>query len=119
MTPETLRRLANVRTVNLTTVGRQSGNPSTVEIWWFAIDGRFFITGTPGPRDWLANVRANPGVTIEANGETHEGVAREITNNATRREVLSHPDTRWYRSQVELDRLVEEAPMIEIHFTHS
>lgn len=28
---------------------------------------------------------------------------------------MTHPDTSWYQTQIELDRLVETAPMIEVH----
>ena len=52
--------LAAYRTIDLTTVGRRSGRESRIEIWWFLVDGRFFITGTPGARDWYANVTFDP-----------------------------------------------------------
>jgi deazaflavin-dependent oxidoreductase (nitroreductase family) len=51
-------------TIDITTTGRRSAEPRRVEIWMLDIDGRFFITGTPGPRDWLANLRANPSLTV-------------------------------------------------------
>lgn len=114
LTPEDLKRLASIRTIDLTTFGRKSGRPRRIEIWWFHVDGRFIITGTPGQRDWLANVRANPTVVIHVDGQDIETTARPIEDRQHRLEVFSQPETRWYSTQAELDRLVAEAPMIEI-----
>lgn len=47
-------------TIDITTTGRKSGKPSRVEIWFRRVDGRFYITGTPDPRDWYANLLVNP-----------------------------------------------------------
>lgn len=119
MTPELLDSLAATRTIDLTTFGRRSGQPSTVEIWWFRINGRFIVTGTPGPRDWLANIRANHNVLIDVNGRQYEATATEVTDQGLRRQIFTDPDTSWYSSQSGLERLVEVAPMIEIVFASS
>ena len=110
-----IERLARTRTVDLTTIGRRSGSPRTIEIWWFHVDGLFVITGTPGRRDWLANVRANPNVVITAPFGSYDGFATEIHDQEFRRRVFTDPHIGWYRTQAELDRLVSIAPMIEVH----
>lgn len=116
MDPATRARLARHRTVDMTTVGRRSGEPRTVEIWWFHFEGLFIVTGTPGRRHWLANVRTNPAVVIEVDGLRVEATATEITDVLFRRRFFSAADPRWYRAQAELDRLVLEAPMIRLDF---
>ena len=73
LTAADLTLLASTQTIDLTTFGRKSGLPRRVEIWWFNVDGRVFITGTPGKRDSLANVLAEPRVIIRANGVEIEG----------------------------------------------
>ena len=113
-TPTDRERLARTRTVDLTTIGRRSGRPRTVEIWWFHVDGRFIITGTPGRRDWLANVRANPSVKISAGDGVFHGTATEIDDADFKRRVFGDPQIGWYRNQAQLNHLVETAPMIEI-----
>jgi deazaflavin-dependent oxidoreductase (nitroreductase family) len=112
--PEDLERFASIRTIDFTTFGRRSGKPRRIEIWWFHVNGRFIITGTPGQRDWLANVKANPTVVIHVDGHDIETSARVIEDRQHRLEVFSQPETRWYSTQAELDRLIAEAPMIEI-----
>lgn len=103
-------------TVDITTTGRRSGQPRRIEIWMMDVDGRFFITGTPGPRDWLANLRADPTLTIHL---TRAGVdvvaaAVEVRDPDTRRRVLEHAVTAWYREQRGVDALVAAAPMVEV-----
>jgi deazaflavin-dependent oxidoreductase (nitroreductase family) len=107
-------------TIDITTTGRRSGEPRRIEIWMLDIDGRFFITGTPGPRDWLANLRADPGLTVHLKRQAHvelPATATPVTDEATRRQVLGHLTARWYRSQSSVDDLVATAPMVEVVFT--
>jgi len=113
--PVDTTRLASQRTIDLTTVGRRSGQPRRVEIWWFHVDERFIITGSPGRRDWLANIRANPNVIIHIDGQDLAATAREVFDTGFRRRVFTRPETSWYKTQAQLDLLVETAPMVEIH----
>jgi deazaflavin-dependent oxidoreductase (nitroreductase family) len=72
-----LARWASEPFVYLTTVGRRSGRPHRIEIW-FAARGRrmYLMSGDRDQADWVRNLQANPGVTVELGGETHAGVAR-------------------------------------------
>lgn len=110
-----LEHLAAIRTVDITTFGRKSGRPHRIEIWWFHVDGRFVITGTPGRRDWLANVLHDPRVIVHAGDDEIEALVEEIRDPVFRRRVFTHGDTGWYTTQSELDHLVAAAPMVEIH----
>ena len=49
----------------LTTIGRVSGRPHTIEIW-FALDGRtlYLLSGGGGRSDWVRNLRRHPEVTV-------------------------------------------------------
>jgi|SRR5918996_3094950 deazaflavin-dependent oxidoreductase (nitroreductase family) len=107
-----IEKLASRRTIDLTTFGRRSGLARRIEIWWFHVDGRFVVTGTPGRRDWLANVIANPSVIVHVDGMNIEARARVVSDADFRRRVFTQPDTRWYSTQAQLDRLVATAPMI-------
>lgn len=109
-----LDRLALQRTIDITTFGRRSGLPRRIEIWWFRIEGRFIITGTPGRRDWLANVLHDPRLIVHANGWDIEATATSISDLEFRRRVFTSPQTSWYSTQRELDRLVDSAPVIEL-----
>ncbi len=113
------RELADDPTIDITTRGRKSGVPQRIEIWMLDIDGRFFITGTPGRRGWLANLIADPTLTVHLKRRAMvdlPATAMVVTDEATRRLVLHHATARWYRTQTSVDDLVASAPMVEITF---
>jgi deazaflavin-dependent oxidoreductase (nitroreductase family) len=112
-----LDALAEHQTIQITTHGRKTGRPRRVEIWWFRVDDRFIITGTPGRRDWLANLDADPRLTIHVGGHDIEATATRITDMSFRRKVFTRPQTSWYSSEAELNHLVMAAPMVEIHIS--
>jgi deazaflavin-dependent oxidoreductase (nitroreductase family) len=111
--------LADDLTVDITTTGRRTGVPRRIEIWMLDVDGRFFITGTPGRRDWLANLHASPALVVHLKRHARLDLpahAVPVHDAATRRVVLEHLDASWYRTQESLDVLVETAPMVEVLF---
>ncbi|HSM43822.1 MAG TPA: nitroreductase/quinone reductase family protein [Acidimicrobiia bacterium] len=108
--------LASHQTIHMTTCGRRTGRPRRIEIWWFRVDGRFVVTGTPGKRDWLANLMEDPRLKIHVDGVDIDATATIVEDRELRRRVFTAPQASWYVSQAELDRLVDTAPMVEIHF---
>ncbi len=111
---QVITELTAIRTVYLTTNGRRTGLASRVEIWWFHVDGRFVITGTPGKRDWYANVLSDSNVVIHTTIGDFEARAQTIHDHSFRRRVFTDSEVGWYRTQSDLERLVADAPMIEI-----
>ena len=106
-------------TVGLTTVGRTSGERRRIEIWMFEVERRYVITGTPGPRDWFANVQANPSIVVHVLEPTAVDLAAQaitISDAAFRRTVFTAPHTSWYRTQRPVAELVATSPMIEVTF---
>jgi deazaflavin-dependent oxidoreductase (nitroreductase family) len=66
----------------LTTVGRRTGRPHRIEIWFAVENGSLYLLS--GGRDrshWVRNLQANPRVTVELGGETRAGIARAIGAN--------------------------------------
>ena len=112
-------RLASQSTIDLTTVGRRSGRTTRIEIWWFRFDDRFLITGTPGRRDWLANIRADPNVIVHTSLGDYAGTAHEIVDLLFRQRFFESPQAHWYRTQSSLDALVASAPMVEVVLVQS
>lgn len=111
-----VQRLAAVRTIEITTTGRRSGRAIRVEIWWFHFEGRFIITGTPGRRDWLANVQARPRMTVHVLGEDLAAIGVPVDDPAYRERFFgqSGPEIEWYLAEAERAELVAHAPMIEV-----
>lgn len=113
------RELADDPTIDITTTGCTSGEPRRIEIWMLAVDGRFFITGTPGRRDWMANLRADPRLTVHLKRHANvdlPATATVVDDEHTRRRVLEDASAAWYRDQEPLEQLVATAPMVELRF---
>lgn len=109
--------LAYSETVDITTIGRRSGEPRRIEIWMFTFEENFVVTGTPGRRDWYANTVADPRVTVHVKYPEPFDVATAavvVRDEAFRRRFFAAREPAWYRSQVELDRLVSGSPMISL-----
>ncbi len=118
--PEIDVALARDLTIDITTTGRRSGRPRTIEIWFLAIDDRIFITGTPGPRDWYANLLADDSLVFhlkESASVDLPATARPVIDEATRRLVFENRAARWYRDQTDLEDLVANAPVVEVTFS--
>jgi deazaflavin-dependent oxidoreductase (nitroreductase family) len=107
-------------TIDITTIGRKSGRPQRIEIWFKRVNSRTYITGTPGRRDWYANLLANPHFTFHLKQSLQADLparARPIVDETERRRILADPVMAWYQSQVRsLDELVAGSPLVEVLF---
>jgi deazaflavin-dependent oxidoreductase (nitroreductase family) len=113
------RALENDRTVDITTTGRTSGQPRRIEIWQYRHDGRTFLSGTPGTRDWYANLLANPEFTFHLKGSAQAdlpAVARPISDEAERREVVAGILADLGRGSGNLEEWVASSPLAEVTF---
>ena len=63
----------------LTTTGRISGRPHTIEIW-FALNGQtlYMLSGGGASADWVKNVLRAPEVTARIGNTTFAGQARVV-----------------------------------------
>ncbi len=109
--------LQGVHTVDITTTGRKSGKPRTLEIVSHKIDGRLYISGIPFPRrrSWLANLDADPHMTFHLKGKVRADLpatARVIDDVVERREILPHIARNWGRK--DLETMVKQSPLIEV-----
>jgi hypothetical protein len=107
-------------TIDITTIGRNSGRPQRIEIWFKQVNGRTYITGTPGPRDWYANMLANPHFTFHLKQSIRADLparARPVLAEAERRQILADLVMAWYHGQVSsLEDLVAGSPLVEVLF---
>lgn len=107
-------------TCDITTTGRSSGESRRIEIWYFVVDGDVYITGTPGRRHWLANVRANPRMTFHVKEGAHADLPAsgvEITELAERRRIMHRirQAMGWYEEQGHsLDEWETSSPLIRV-----
>jgi deazaflavin-dependent oxidoreductase (nitroreductase family) len=104
--------------VEITTTGRRSGRPRRIEIVFFDIDGRIYISGMPGQRAWLANLAADPRLTFHLKRGVVADLpasVRIITDPAERRPVIERVCATWNRLD-QVDAFVAGSPLIELTF---
>ena len=110
------RALAHDQTVDITTIGRRSGEPRRIEIMFHNLDGRIYISGLPGRRGWYANVVAHPDFVFHLKETAQADVparAHPITDPAERRRAMTGILAGLGRED-ELEDWVDRGPLIEV-----
>ena len=65
----------------VTTTGRRTGNPHTIEIWCVAVGDALYLMAGSGERsDTVRNARANPAVAVRVGSDTKPAVASFVTD---------------------------------------
>ncbi len=83
-----LQRVSGKYTLRLTHIGRKTGQPHEVTIW-FVFDGeRMYLATANVNRQWIKNVMKTPRVKLRIAGENFEGEVRFINDAAERDRVL-------------------------------
>ena len=110
--------LASDLVIDITTTGRSSGAQHRIEIWYHVVDGRYYITGRPGPRSWYANVLANPQITFHLKQSAEADLpaaARPVTDPDEKRAVfLNAPKLAEYINADNVQAWVDGSPLIEV-----
>lgn len=104
--------------IDITTTGRQSGEPRRIEIVFFHIDGRVWISGMPGRRGWTANLGDVPRLTFHLKGDVVADLPARavlIEDEPTRRAILQRVTRSWSR-EAQLEQFVAGSPLIEVIF---
>lgn len=82
----------------VTTTGRKTGRKHTTPLVAASEGDRLFVIaskgGAPAHPTWYLNMRANPTVTVEHQGETYEATAIEV-DDATRDRIYAATAARF------------------------
>lgn len=80
-----LQSLAHEKVLHLTTVGRVSGLPREIEIWFIVRRGKFYLFCEHGEAaGWVKNIRRNPSVRVRIGGYRIAAIARVLDRQADR-----------------------------------
>jgi deazaflavin-dependent oxidoreductase (nitroreductase family) len=67
--------------IDLTTVGRVSGRPHTIEIWFAHLDSTIYLlSGGRERSDWVRNLIHAPAVRVHVDGRSYPGRGRIVTD---------------------------------------
>lgn len=100
--------------VDITTTGRRTGRPRRIEIVAHNIEGRIFLSGRPGTRDWYANLVARPELTLHLKRGAEVDLparARPITDTEERRSILTPIARGW---GMDLEIMAASSPLVEL-----
>ena len=115
--------------IYLTTTGRRTGNPHTIEIWAAEHEGvLYLLAGGRERSDWVRNLRANPSVGVRIGERTAEEramharvvsdpaedtVARRVVAEKYRPRLSDEDMTGWARTAlpVAIERSSPPAPL--------
>jgi deazaflavin-dependent oxidoreductase (nitroreductase family) len=76
-----LAKVFSRKLIHLTSVGRRTGKPHTVELW-FAVEGdKIYLSHEGELTDWMRNIRKNDRVSFEIDGKRFIGKARYLENH--------------------------------------
>jgi deazaflavin-dependent oxidoreductase (nitroreductase family) len=110
--------LEHDRTIDITTRGRKTGQLRRTEIWFHHIDGHVYITGTPGRRDWYANLLAHPEFTFHLKRSVKADLparATPVLDAARRRVIIARIHQKLGGSR-DLEAWVEGSPLVAVEF---
>lgn len=105
------------RIIDITTIGRKTGQPRRIEIWFHNLDDDLYITGSPGPRGWYANLIANPTFTFHLKDSVQADLpatATPVLDENKRREVLPLILQNFNKNEDELDAWVDGSALVQV-----
>ena len=77
-------------TAALTTIGRKTGQPRTVELRFVYHKGSYYASSSKvAGKHWCQNMIKNPAVEITANGKKLTCIATQVTDENLRRQILT------------------------------
>jgi deazaflavin-dependent oxidoreductase (nitroreductase family) len=83
MARATFQRIADEKVLYLTTIGRTTGLPREIEIWFVVCRERFYLFAETGEAaGWVKNIRRNPKVTLRVAEHYIEATARVLDRQA-------------------------------------
>jgi deazaflavin-dependent oxidoreductase (nitroreductase family) len=79
---------------DLTTVGRKSGQPRTVELRFTCYQGCFYASSSKiAGKHWCQNLLKNPAVELRVEGKRVSCTAKQVTDDTLRRQILTFRDS--------------------------
>jgi deazaflavin-dependent oxidoreductase (nitroreductase family) len=69
----------------LTTIGRKSGRPREIEIWFTEREGKYYVIAEHRDRaQWVRNLLVNPAVDVRVGDRAGAGHARVVSDETER-----------------------------------
>ena len=109
--------VADGKYIYLTTIGRKTGNPHTVELWFAVAMGNIYLSHEGADTDWMKNILTDNTVGFTINGHRFKGQAHIFREGAVF-EIGKHALYRKYYGEASndvVDDWFSESTVIEIN----
>jgi F420H(2)-dependent quinone reductase len=115
------------RTADITTTGARTRRARRIETWFYRFEGRIYLSGLPGRRGWLANLRAHPRLIFHLKHGARADLpatARIVTDEGERRRAFeyfvadmnqAHDPARIGR-KTSVEEWMAGSPLVEVVF---
>ncbi|MCK6067696.1 MULTISPECIES: nitroreductase/quinone reductase family protein [Microbacterium] len=119
---------ARERTIDITTTGARTGRPRRIEVWFYRVGGRIYLSTTPARRSWYANIVANPAFVFHLkNGVRADlpAVGTPVLDPARREAVftaiIADLNQPWNPAGIpqpvaSLDEWMQGSPLVSVEF---
>lgn len=81
MTHHDLAEIESKKFIHLTTSGRKTAKPHTVELWFAVSGARVYLSHEGKETDWMKNIKKKSEVAFEIGGEDFVGNARQLEDH--------------------------------------
>ena len=97
----TLSTLNRKSLLELTVVGRKTGTPRTVKIWFVATQDKIYVSSGRGPNSqWVKNLRQTPTVTCQIGSTRFQGIAVWVEERQVRETVFPLFFRKYFRARL-------------------
>lgn len=110
--------VADEKHIYLTTIGRRTGRPHTVELWFAVAQGNLYLSHEGKYTDWMKNILNNNHLTFTIKSLNGEGMARIVSSGDAFETGKSALYRKYYGKACKdvIDDWFSESTVIEIMF---
>jgi deazaflavin-dependent oxidoreductase (nitroreductase family) len=119
MMPIDLEQLAQADVCDLTTTGRHTGRPHTIEIWFALHESTLYMLSGGGIKgaDWVKNILRQPQVTVKITHEVFLGRGRLVEaaeEDDCARQLIGE---KYRKTEEDLDEWLKSALPVAVDLT--
>jgi deazaflavin-dependent oxidoreductase (nitroreductase family) len=114
--PRDLEPLKKEQFAYLTTIGRKSGKPHTVELWFALADGKIYLSHEGATTDWMRNIASNSRVGVKVGAAKLEAEATVLERGIAIKAGLRALYEKYYglAAEATIDDWFELSKIIEL-----
>ena len=99
--PQNLASLNRASLLELTVVGRKTGTPRTVTIWFVATPDKIYVSSGRGSNSqWVKNLKQTPSVTCQMGSTRLQGTAAWLEGKQVKDDIFPLFFRKYFRARL-------------------